>query len=395
MATHIAIGSSQTVDTLTATKEAAQKIKSSLQSTKPDLVLIFSTIHHDPDTIAQAIDNLFPGSKAIGCSSAGIIFSEKIMTNGIGILAIASDEMKFGIGAVSDITPTNIRMAGSDLAKNIVADFGQHGRHVCLFFIDGEIADSSLLLKGVQEVLGNVFPLVGAGSCDDFHFKKNFQIFGSQALEMSACGLIMGGQMSVGVSGRHGWRPLGKPRVITQAEGNIIKTIDGKKASHLYEEYFDEAYQDLRATQLGQMSILYPLGIFIEESNHFLLRNAIDILEDGSIVCQGGVPDGSEVHIMIGNKDSCKEAASEAAQEAHNNLLGKKAKLVIIIESMSRLKLLGRGAILEIAKIREIFGQDIPVFGMYAHGEICPFESVERIKKPYLQNESMVVLAVN
>ena len=43
----------------------------------------------------------------------------------------------------------------------------------------------------------------------------------------------------------------------------------------------------------------------MEEANQYLLRNIIDILEDGSIVCQEGVPEGAEVHLMISNKDSC------------------------------------------------------------------------------------------
>ena len=98
---------------------------------------------------------------------------------------------------------------------------------------------------------------------------------------------------------------------------------------------------------------------------------------------------------MIGNKESCKQAAFEAAVEAQKNLLGKKAQLVIVIESMARLKLLGRGAINEITRIRQVFGEETPIFGMYANGEICPFESVEKIKKPYLQNESIVVLAIS
>ena len=132
----------------------------------------------------------------------------------------------------------------------------------------------------------------------------------------------------------------------------------------------------------------------MEGSNEYLLRNAVDILPDGGIVCQGDVPEESEVHIMIGGKDACKQAAYEAAQEAYESLLGKEAQLVIVIESMSRLKLLGRMAIDEIYRIKEIFGGNVPIIGMYANGEISPFQTLEKVKKPHLQNESIVVLAI-
>jgi len=304
LATQIGIGYSQEVKTIDAAQEAASSAKLTLNTESVDFVLILSTIHHDAQKLAQTVRKIFGDVRTIGCSTAGIILSEKIITHGIAILAITSDEMKFGIGFAHDITSKNIQQAGSEMARNIISDFGQHGRQVCLFFVDGQISDSSLLLKGVQEVLGTVFPLVGAGSCDDFHYGKTFQIYQDEALEYAVSGLIMGGQMTVGVSGRHGWKPLGKPRTITKVEENIIKTIDGKKAASLYEEYFGVEYQKLRSTLLGQMSILYPLGIFVEGSDEYLLRNAVDILEDGSIVCQGGVPEETEVHIMIGNKDS-------------------------------------------------------------------------------------------
>ena len=183
--------------------------------------------------------------------------------------------------------------------------------------------------------------------------------------------------------------------MITQVDGHIIKTIDGKKAYNVYEEYFGQEANNLRLEHLSQIAILYPFGIFVEGSQEYLLRNAVDILNDGSIVCQGDVPEGAQAHIMIANKDSCRQAAVEAAKEAFRNLGGKKAKLIIVIEDMTRLKLLGRMAFHEIQKIKEIFGSDVPLIGMYANGELCPFQSIEKIKKPFFQNESIVILAIS
>ena len=395
MSTHIGIGFSHDFNTEKAAREAALEASAQLKSASADFILILSTAQHEPNAVIQNIYNLFQGSKIIGCSTAGIILNHAVITHGIAILAIASKDIKFGIGCARDITTANIQQKGSEMARKIISDFGQHRRQVCIFFIDGQIADGSRLLKGVQEIFGNVFPLVGAGSCDDFRFEQTFQVFQDRVLRHAALGVMMGGQVSVGISGYHGWRPLGKPRLINKVDGNVIRTIDGKKASSLYEEYFEEEYENLHSTPLGQMSILYPLGIFVEGSREYLLRNAVNILDDGSIVCQGGVPENSVVHIMIGNKDSCKQAATQACEEAKQNLLGKKPQLIIIIESMARLKLLGRAAIQEIENIKKVFGTDVPIFGMYAHGEICPFQTVERIKKPYLQNESIVVLAIS
>ena len=62
---------------------------------------------------------------------------------------------------------------------------------------------------------------------------------------------------------------------------------------------------------------------------------------------------------------------------------------------MARLKLLGRMAYEEIKSIKNIFGENVPLIGMYTNGEIGPFQTVEKFRKPYLLNESIVILAIS
>ena len=61
---------------------------------------------------------------------------------------------------------------------------------------------------------------------------------------------------------------------------------------------------------------------------------------------------------------------------------------------MARLKLFGRYAFKEIEKIKDVFGDKIPIIGMYSNGEVFPSESKEKYKRPQHQNESIIVLAI-
>lgn len=396
MATHIGIGFNNDLDPETAARGAAVSAKSQLKGKKIHLTLIFSTIHYPPQKTLPAIQETLNTKTIVGCSAAGVILSESIETRGLAILTVNSDDLQFGIGSVNNINSQDVREGGLLLARSSIMDFGKHGRQAFVFFVDGFMRNHSLLIKGIQEVLGNVFPILGAGSCDDFHFKQSFQIFKGSILKNAAVGLILGGPThGVGVAGRHGWKPLGKPRAVTRAEDNVIQEIDGHKAVRIYEEFFGREIENLHAGRLGRIAVLYPLGIYVEGSREYLLRSIVDLLPDGSIVCQGDIPQGARVHMMIGNKDSCLLAAEEAALEARRNLLGKKAQLILVIESLARLKLLGRMAIEEIQRIKRIFGEQIPVFGMYGNGEVCPLQLTEGIKKPHFQNESIVILAIS
>jgi hypothetical protein len=263
-----------------------------------------------------------------------------------------------------------------------------------LFFADVALKNSTAFVHGVQEVIGSGFPIVGAISSDDFSFKKTLQYTPNKILSNAITGIILGGQATVALGSKHGWKPLGKPRVVDHSEGHIIRTIDGKPAVHIYEEYFGEEAKNLKESRLASIAVLYPLGIYLEEENHYLLRNAVDILEDGSIVCQGEVPKDAEVHLMIGSKDACKQAALDAALEVREGLLGHQAKLIIIFESMTRYKLLGRSAAQEIQIIKDVLGYTTPMIGMYSGGEVAPFLIQNKIKSTYLQNESIVILAL-
>ena len=392
----IGIGFSKDINVEKAAQEAAFQSKTNLGEDRIDLALIFSTIHYNPKQTLPVFQKILHKTRIVGCSTAGIILSESIETRGIAVLTVTSDNDSIGTGAVHNISEENLEEKGSSLAQNCLADFGQHARHLFLTFFDGNLTNIPALIHGAQNIFGNVFPIAGAGSCDDFHFTDTFQIFQNKILQHSAIGIIFGGHMGAGIGSRHGWKPLGKPRTITKSTKNVINLIDGKKAALLYEEFFGQSFQGIDLSRLGRAAILYPLGLYLDGCKEFLLRNAIDITEDGSIICQEDIPEGSEVHIMLGNKDSCKQAALEAAQEAKANLFGKKARLILVLESLARLKLLGKSALQEIDEIKRVFGDIVPIFGMYSNGEVSPLPSSEEESlRSLLHSQSIVVIAID
>ncbi len=399
MPTIIGIGFSKDIDFTVAARQAAIEAKSKLgqMHTKIDFAFLFSSIHYPPENTIKIIEPILKTPRLIGCSTAGIILPGKSETRGISVIAIASDEIHFGCGRIGHLESEDLYSSGLIFGRQVLKDFGSFTRQVFCFFLEGRLPEPSPFIKGLQEIMGNVFPMMGGGSSDDFKFDKSFQFYGNSVISNGAVGMILGshGGINIGIGGRHGWRPLGKPRFIDESTGNIITTISGKKASSLYEDYFEQEANKLSEDRLGQLSLLYPLGIKVEESHQYLLRNVTDILKDGSsLVCQGDAAQGSEIHVMIGNKDSCQAAAVEAAQEAKEKLSGRTPKFVVIIESLARLKLLGRSATKEIMKVQDVFGPEVPLFGMYSHGEIFPFRVAEKYSRPHFQNETVVVLAV-
>lgn len=394
MATQVGIGFSQHKDSMAAALEAAQQAKEQLKKQRIDFALIFNSVHYAPEEILPVIFKTLEQTKMIGNSTAGIILSHRVETRGVAVLAFYSDNIVFETAFISHLDLQDKRQAGETFGQNAITDWGYRHRKIFLFLVDGLINNVSELSAGLREKLGHLFPLVGAGSTDDFHFHRTFQYQREQYFSKGAVGVLLGGKPILELNCKHGWKPLGKPRTVNDSQGNIIKTIDQKSALALYREYFDKEAETLRVNRLGQMNIRYPLGIFNALNKEYTLRNVVEVLDDESIVCQDNVAKDSTVHIMIGNKETCLQSAEQAALELKEQLGPQKPSVVLVLESILRYKLLGRAALEEINLIQEIIGEHIPVFGMYSHGEIFPAKTLFNNQETIVNHGSIILLAI-
>jgi hypothetical protein len=357
-------------------------------------VMVFSSIDYSRLEALEIIQETFPQAKIIGCSTSGIILSKTIETRGLAILAINSKNLFFGSGALKNITQENVYESSQEFADSVLQDFGNQRRKLSILLCDGLIKEIPMLLKTLRERLGQLSPILGAGSNDNFQYLKTYQYLQNQILTRSAVMMMLGGQINVGISSQHGWKPLGKPRIVERVNGNKIISINGKKAVSIYEEFFGQQASDLLHGRVNRIQTLYPLGIAQSEEKKYLLQNIIEISDDGSLICQGDVLEGSEVHVMIGNKDSCKQAARMAALEVKEALFQKTPDLIIIFESAARQKILGRQAFQEIQIIKEILGENVPLLGMYSCGELAPLSMGKNIGQSFLQNGAITLLAL-
>ncbi|MFZ5801395.1 MAG: FIST signal transduction protein [Candidatus Omnitrophota bacterium] len=394
MATFIGLGFSEDKDPYIAAREACLLAKSRIKPERLDLTLVFSTVNYSNSEIIRGVFEVAAAPPLIGTSSAALILPQGIKRNGVAVLAVHSDEIRLGLGASEDIASQQERLHGNELAQGVVKNFGLHKRHLFMMLCDGLIENNSELIRGAQEVLGKSFPFMGGASSDDLSFSATFQYFNNRLLTKSAVGIMWGGEMTFGLGIKHGWRPLGKPRIATEVSGNILRTIDQQPAVRLYEDYFGREIQELYDSRLGHLAILYPIGIYAKGEEEYLLRNAIGLTREGHIVCQGEVPQGAEIRLMIGSKESCLNATKEAALEAKAGLSGKEAALVLIFDSISRRKLLGRDSDKEIAIVREVFGEYTPFAGFYTFGEIAPLKALDYQGQTYFHNETVAILAL-
>jgi hypothetical protein len=390
----VGIGISAAKDQMQAIKEAAGQARVSLDKDKIDLVMVFSTIEFAHSIILKTIAEFFAPAPVIGCSSLAIISHQGIFKYGLAVLLVSLPEgAYFNTGLVKKISAQSAATAGGALAEKLLYGFQNTPRAFGVLFSDGLIQDGPGIIIGLQERLGLSFPIIGASASDNLAFQKTFIYFNQDVYNDSVCGMLWGGKIAFGLGIKHGWKPLGKPRRITKSHGNIVQEIDNEPAVKIYQEYFAKNTAALKK-DLKHISILYPIGIYLAGEEEYTLRNLLFVEDDGSLVFQGDVPQETTMRLMIGSKESCLTATHQAIGEAKRSLVGHAPGLVLVFNSASRMLLLGRRTNQELDIIKEGFGKDTPLIGIYTYGEQAPLSSIDYLGRTHFHNQTITILAI-
>lgn len=393
MPINVGVGFSTDKDYMQAVKEAIRLARISIHHERIDLAIIFSTIEFAHPNTLRAIYSLLGQINTVGCCGTAIISNQGIIKQGLGLMLLNFDEgTYFNCASVKEISGKNSLESGKELANKLLYGFKDIRRDLGMIFSDGLIPDGPHILNGLQERLGKSFPLIGAAASDNLRFLKTYIYHNLEVFNDGACGVLWGGKLNFGLGIKHGWKALGKPHTATSAHANIIEQIDGVPAVELYKDYLGYDLNKLR-DNLKLISILYPLGVYIPGEQEYLLRNIISIETNGSIRLHGDIPQGSQVRLMIGTKESCLDATRQAAEEAKKCLLGRKYNFALVFDSVSRYILLGRQADREIDIINNSLGEDIPILGLYTYGEQAPLKAVNYQGQSYFHNQTISVLS--
>ena len=385
----VGVGGGKGFDALKVGESAAQKAMEQLGKRKPDLVIVFSSSRMDQREILQGIRSITGPTPLIGCSSAAQMTGNSLDED-VVVVMIVSDRFRIRTGLGQGLRK-DARKAGQQAAWTAHRDLKEKGRFF-LAFSDGLSGKNDDAIRGMQEVLGTNFPIIGAGGADNFRFEKSFQYYESQVFEDALCGSLFCGDVSFGLGARHGWLPLGRPRRVTRALGNVIETLDEKPAISIYEDYFGEEFYE-SGEPLARRSLFYPLGLSIG-TDEWLVRQPLQVGSGGSLVCAAEIPEGQEVWMMIGTKESLLEATRQAGKTALAGLSGRKAKVVFAFEAASRRKLLGRDATQVLQILHTLFGEEVPIAGCSGYGEMFPLMDDLHLGQTCFLNEAIVLLAL-
>ena len=391
---NVSLGFSQLEDPVLATNEAIGQAITGLKNAPTSLAFIFTSIELAHPLTLKTANNLLGEIPIFGCSSLGVITNQGVFKHGFAILLLSLNQQTFfNVATVKDMNKKTPLLSGKELGDKLLFGFKNVPRSLSIILSDKLITQGTHLINGLQESLGKSFPLIGASASDNFENHRTYQYLNKEILSESCSGILFGGKFNFGFGIKHGWKPLGKMRYITSSSDNVIKEIDGLPAVKLYEDYFAKNTLEL-VKELRRISIYYPLGIYLPGEKEYLLRNIISIKDDGSLITQGDIPPNSKIRLMISTEDSRLAATVAACEEAKRNLGNQKIKFLIVFISAARFLIHGRQNDIELCVIKEVFGENTPLIGIYTNGEQAPLKSINYLGRTYFHNQSTNILAI-
>ena len=371
------VGWSSLPEAAKAGREAARMAMNAAEGSKPVAVIVYMTVLYDPKVVLSAvreelgIDSSVPvvGSSTQGIARAGAVTETDRV---VGVALLCSDKFK-ARSAVAQNLAANSRAAGRKIAAEL-GDPAELGDMPLIVWFDPLTGcNVQELIDGLAE--GGYPKLIGGASGQPWGpFSKTYQYFDRSVTNDSVVALKLTGVGNVLWETSHGVEPLGLEVKVTEAEGNVLKKLNGKPALDVWSE------QLLGTFTFHVDDWTWVLGVRLPDTDPndpegLVSRGVFGInKETKELTLLAPIPVGSTVHICHRTVEAVYDRGLKMGDRMKKKLEGKTPIIALAFECGARPRpFLGdEKALEEVCHIQKTIGSKIPWLGMYPWGEIAP-----------------------
>jgi hypothetical protein len=361
----------------------------------PDALIVFAAPAYEHEQLLAGILSETGNLPMVGGTTAGEICTNGYVSDSVVVMALSAESLEFSTGIGLDMSRDEVA-CGAALAEEVMSGRSLENALSLLVFPDGMGGDGVRVIEGLQEKLGRDFEIVGGYLGDEANFEKTRQFYNGKVYSDTIPGLMISAREGyrTGVGVRSGFESIGIRFFCTEAEGNVIKKLDGESALGLYSEFLGEE----RAKQLPGVALEYPFGLIdkvasIDGKEYFQLRCGLAVdHEKGHISLAASIPEGSAITLTTASRTEIIAGARLAAEQAKESLQGARPKAIMMFSCVGRKLVLGRRTQEEVDAVKDVLGHDVPLIGFYTYGEIGPISKMEKdLAQTKFHNETVVL----
>ncbi len=241
---------------------------------------------------------------------------------------------------------------------------------ICVF-VDCLAHNISGLLSMLFNRYANSVHYFGAGAGNG-ELRKEPSIFTNEGVFQNAA-VVAATSLGAAVRVRHGWKRSTGPFVATRTHKNRIQELNWEKAGLVYQRILQrDMAPPISQDNFFHATKEHPFGIE-KEGQEDVVRDPIQITDNGELVCLSDVPENSVLHVLHGDHDSLVNAAGEAV-DACGAAIATKPNICLISDCYSRALMLDNDFSKELNVVAdriEKAGYSCSPEGVLALGEIA------------------------
>ncbi len=251
--------------------------------------------------LQSKIKELLPKAKIIGCTTAGEILGDNVYEHSTVISISVFKHTKVHTSLVTDPDPftTGKLLAQKLKANNLVAA-------ICLLSgsNENELVSGQPYIEGFNSACPGT-PVIGGIGGDNAMFMQSYVFDDKQIITDGMAGAALySTHLKITSTFNLGWRPIGRKFTVTEADGNILKTLDGKPAAELVNKYFGTFIKTGHGKGMN-----FPL--YTTRSQVRIARGILEVYDNGSVKLTGPFYVGEKVRFSYGGADiiikNCKK----------------------------------------------------------------------------------------
>jgi len=364
-------GSSSKPETAAAVQEATTRAMSRLTGTA-DLVLLFATADHVPGLRESlpTVQSVTGTTEIVGCSALGVLTGdgETEGTSGVAVMALASDTVRAHTFFRESLR-NNDREVGAEIGQSLASGEPR----LIAMLTDGYTCQPDALLTGLERQ-ERFTPVVGAAASENGTLGQTCQFYRDHVITNGITGFALSGSCSAHIDITQGCQPIGPPRTISKAQGNLILEIDDRPAFEVFTDTIGRPFrQDLRRAVAFVFVGLPPDPLQTAiEPGQYLVRNIIGVdPHKGILAVAQEVAAGQPMTFTFRDGQRAREDLEQMLERQLASLAGKKPLMGLYFNCCARGSSLYGIPGIDTAYISKALS-DVPLIGFFGNFELGP-----------------------
>lgn len=324
--------------------------------------------------IQNSIKLYFPKAILIGATTDGEIVDGEIYKKTIAISLTTFENSILYSGSFEN---RDHFYTGQRIAKKLAKD----STKVVIILSDGIFTNGEELLKGFASINRSVI-IAGGMAGDNGELKETFVFNNNEIFSKGAVAVgIVNEHLKVFNQYNFGWLPFGEKFQVTNAQENIVYSIDNIRPVKIYEKYLGLEI----ASKLPIVGIEFPL---IKIGNHGVnvARAVLGKSDGGTLQFAGNLSNGETVQIGVGDLDTI-------LSQSKDNLLkyiNKSVETTFIYSCMARRRFLYNSINLEVRPFNSISRN----VGFFTNGEFFSSQDSNGDMVYHLMNQTLTTISI-